>query len=207
MTTTLPKGQDVGIIDVEFNLAGLNLVDKYILPLKITGVSEYGINQKKWYKKSLMRIIPFNDYSGEYQSSTMKILQAGTDAQSTATREARVVAENSVFFYAGMIDDDARDREVYKIVAEFNKNDSTVTLSAVNPDIKFSQKRGDFVIQKHMDPLLPYLEVTNVILYLEYSYNDLTNPTYPLTYQVEGNMTLERRRNILIPEEDQQIIF
>jgi hypothetical protein len=207
MITTIPKGEDVGILEMQFKLADLNLVDKYILPLKIAETSEYEINPRKWYRKSLMRIVPFNDYSGEYQSANMSILYQSEAAQSTEIREARVVDENSVFFYAGMIDHEARDRESYKVIAEFDKTDGTVTLSALNPAINFSQTEGWFEVLKNMDPIQPYLEVSNTVLHLKYQYDDLTYPGYPLTYRVEGTMTLERRRNIQIPEEDQQIIF
>src|SRR5690606_10831434 len=70
MTTTIPAGENTGLINVNFILEDLDLVDEYILPLKIASTSHYGINPRKWYKKCLMHVVPFNDYSGVYSASS-----------------------------------------------------------------------------------------------------------------------------------------
>jgi hypothetical protein len=213
MTGTIPKGEDVGFVDINFKLDGLDLVEKYILPLQISATSAYGINQRKYYKKTLMQIIPFNDYSGSYSATTMLVWNnpkiANEVAQNVPNREARVVNENTIFFYAGTIEQEARDREVYKVIVEFSQTDSTVVLTATDPSINFSYTPGKcyYTVSTEMDQILPYLEKKYTTLYLDYKYDDITTPGYPLHYAVEGNMTLERKRNILIPDEDQQEIF
>ena len=42
---------------------------------------------------------------------------------------------------------------------------------------------------------------------LQYWYSDMTNPVYPIKYRYAGPMTLEKVRNIQVPEEDQQVIL
>jgi hypothetical protein len=209
MTGTIPKGKDVGFIDMNFKLEGLDLVEKYILPLQVVETSTYGINQRKHYKKTLMQIVPFNDYSGSYSATTMLIWNNPkiTDevAQNVPDREARVVDENTIFFYAGTIEQEARDREVYKVFVQFSRTDSTVVMSAADPTINFSYtpEKCYYTVSTKMDDVLPYLQRKYTTLYLNYQYDDITTPAYPLHYAVDGNMTLERKKNILIPDEDQ----
>ena len=51
---------------------------------------------------------------------------------------------------------------------------------------------------------LKYLERHITTLELSYTYTDITtNPTFPITYEVRGSMTMERQINPLIPDEDQ----
>ncbi|MDR0863370.1 MAG: DUF4973 domain-containing protein [Candidatus Symbiothrix sp.] len=213
MTGTIHKGEDVGFVDVNFKLDGLDLVEKYILPLQITQTSAYGINQRKHYKKTLMQIVPFNDYSGSYSATTMEIWNnpriANEVSQNVPNREARVVDENTIFFYAGTIEHEARDREAYKVFVQFSQTDSTVVLTAADPTINFAYTPAKcyYKVNTKMDEIQPYLEKKYTTLYLDYKYDDITTPGYPLHYAVEGNMTLERKRNILIPDEDQQEIF
>lgn len=214
MKGTISKGEDIGFINIDFKLDKLNLVEKYILPLEISETSVFAPNEHKHYKKSLMQIIPFNDYSGSYSATTMLIWDANTKKddqtpQNVPNREARVVDEHSVFFYAGTIEQESIDREMYKIIVTFSQTDSTLILSASNPIINFSYVPENcyYKVNKEMDPLLPYLEKTYTTLYLDYKYDDITTPAYPLNYQVDGSMTLERRKNIQIPDEDQPEIF
>ena len=50
----------------------------------------------------------------------------------TNTRTAFVVDEHSVFFYAGLMNEEELERGKYKIIFRFN-DDGTVTLSAPDP--------------------------------------------------------------------------
>ena len=58
----------------------------------------------------------------------------------TNTRTAFVVDEHSVFFYAGLMNEEELERGKYKIIFRFN-DDGTVTLSAPDPDIHFNPIR------------------------------------------------------------------
>lgn len=207
MNTTIPSGSNVGLLDLNLKLDGLDFSNKYILPVKIVSTSASGIATGRGYKKSLMQIIPFNDYSGKY-SVTGEVWdrnrpQNDQKALTVPSRNTFVVNEKAIFFFAGVTEEEALDRRDYKIKTTFNA-DQTVTLTSDNPAIKFSQQRGTFSVKKEKDAVLPYLEKTYTTLYLEYQYSDITNPAFPIDYRFVGSMVLERKRNILIPDEDQQ---
>jgi hypothetical protein len=208
MTTIIPKGELQGYFDLDLKLEGLDLIDKYILPIKIVATSKDNVAERRWFSKSLMQIIPFNDYSNKYSNAGLiwnrDLSQNNQTALTTPYRTAWVVNEQSVFFFAGNVDEEAYDRAMYKIVAQFN-SDSTVTLSAPDPAIKFTQKAGTYSVSKKMDEVQPYLEKTYITMNLEYWYSDITNPAFPINYRFVGPLTLERIRNIQIPDEDQQV--
>jgi len=208
MTTIIPKGELQGYFDLDLKLEGLDLIDKYILPVKIVATSKDNVAQRRWFSKSLMQIIPFNDYSNKYSNAGLiwnrDVSQNNQTALTTPYRTAWVVNEQTVFFFAGNVDEEAYDRAMYKIVAQFNP-DSTVTLSAPDAAIKFTQKAGTYSISKKMDEVQPYLEKTYITMNLEYWYSDITNPSFPINYRFVGPLTLERIRNIQIPDEDQQV--
>ncbi len=210
MTTTIPAGSTQGYFDLELKLEGLDMINKYILPIKIVSTSKNNVSTRRWFKKSLMQIIPFNDFSGRYSVSGLvwnrDIPQNNQTALTTQVRTAWVVDERTVFFFAGVVDEDAYDRAKYKVMARFNA-DSTVTLTAPDPSIGFSQQSGQYTISKRMDEVQPYLEKTYLTMNLQYWYSDMTNPVYPIKYRYAGPMTLEKVRNIQVPEEDQQVIL
>jgi hypothetical protein len=210
-TVTIPAGAETGLLSVDFKLQDLDMVEKYILPLQITATSTYAPSPRKWYKKTMMRIVPFNDYSGPYQATSGEIAFAGGSV-GVEPRETRVVNENTVFFYAGFVDEKARDRATYKIRMQFNP-DSTLTLTADSSGlISFTQNMSDpatnrYEIISNFDPTTPYLEHRYTIISLSYTFTDISNPSYTVRYTVKGRMTMQRTRNTLVPEEDQQFIF
>jgi len=212
MTTTIPAGSNIGYVNMSFKLSGIDMINKYILPLNVVSCSKFGPSLHKHYRKTLMRIIPFNDFSGVYSALQGQIFdinpvpkgQTAPPPIVVSTREARVVDENTVFFFAGFTEEQAFDRAKYKIKAKFNA-DSTVTLTADDPSIKFTQKSGTYSIQKRMDTVLPYNQIMDLTLTLDYQYSDITNPKFPLKYNFKGSMILEKVKNITIPEEDQQV--
>lgn len=210
MTTTIPKGSLQGYFELDLKLEGLDLINKYILPIKIVSTSANNASKRRWFSKSLMQIIPFNDYSNRFSNAgriwNRDVPQNDQTALTTPYRTAWVVNENTMFFFAGNIDEEAYDRAKYKIMATFN-SDSTVTLSAPDAGINFSQQAGTYSISKKMDEVQPYLEKTYVTMNLEYWYSDITNPAFPINYRFTGPLTLERIKNIQIPEEDQQVQF
>ena len=208
MTTTIPAGSLQGYYDLDLKLEGLDLINRYILPVKIVSTSKNNVSNRRWFGKSLMQIIPFNDYSGRYSNAGLiwnrDVPQNNQTALSTPYRTSWVVNENTVFFFAGNIDEEAYDRKKYKIMAQLNP-DSTVTLSAPDAAINFSQQKGTYSISKRKDEVQPYLEKTYITLNLEYWYSDITNPAFPINYRFTGPLTLERVRNTQIPDEDQQV--
>jgi hypothetical protein len=210
MTTVIPKGSLQGYFDLDLKMEGLDLINKYVLPIKIVATSTDNVSKRRWFSKSIMQIIPFNDYSNRYSNAGLiwnrDLPQTGQTALTTPHRNAFVVDEHTVFFFAGNIDEEAYDRAKYKVIARFNA-DSTVTLTAPDAAINFSQKAGTYTISKKMDEVQPYLEKTYITMNLEYWYSDITNLAFPINYRFTGPLTLEKVRNIQIPEEDQQVQF
>ena len=211
MQTTIPAGSNIGYIDMEFNLSDLNLYDKYMLPLTIEATSEYIPSPKRWYKKTLMRIVPFNDYSGVYSATAGNIYEedaAEPIAMTVESREARVVDERSIFFYAGVVEETAKDRAMYKITATLN-DDYSVTLTADSAEtigFSYTASACTYTVNERMDEVQPYLKIRTVTLHLKYKYSEIY-PGATIKYRFDGSYTLERRRNTLIPEEDQQDVF
>lgn len=210
MTTTIPAGSIQGYFDLNLKMEGLDLINKYILPVKIVSTSRNNVSPRRWFSKSLMQIIPFNDYSGRYSNAGLiwnrDVPQNNQTALTTPYRNAWVVDERTVFFFAGNIDEEAYDRAKYKVIAALNA-DSTVTLSAPDAAINFSQQKGTWTISKRKDEVQPYLEKTYITLNLEYWYSDITNPAFPINYRFTGPLTLEKVRNTQIPDEDQQVVI
>lgn len=208
LTATIPKGSNTSYLTLDLKLDGIDLVNKYILPIQIVSTSSYTPSTLKYYKKSLINIVPFNDYSGRYSVAGAVWDRTRNERDQIALtvpyRNAWVVNEKSIFFFAGVMEEEAVDRAAYKIKATFN-SDNTVTLSSDNPAIHFSQQKGTYTVSKRMDEVQPYLEKTYTTVYLEYEYDDITNPSYPLKYRYAGSMVLEKIKNTQIPEEDQQV--
>lgn len=210
-TVSFPVGSNKELLNIDFRLGDLDMSEKYVLPLTIEEAPGYIPNYRKHYRKALLNVLPFNDYSGNY-SATNAMISASDDPGagefSMDTRNAFVVDDHSIFFYAGAIDEELQSRANYKVVAEFlpngeNATDGVVKLSSPNPAIHF-QGEGTFLISTEMDQLLPYLEHRYVTILLEYEYDDLSGIT-PFRYKVQGSMVMERKRNILMPDEDQAI--
>ena len=217
MNVVIPAGKNTGTLDVDFRIGDLDLVEKYIMPLKISSTSDYIPSPRKDYKKTLMRVVPFNYFSGNYSAGAAIIILDSVrrdNPTTVATREMRYVNDSTIFFYAGLCEETARDRATYKIRARFNA-DNTVTLTAdsasiqLNPILKDAsgKERCVWTIKEEMDVLQPFLMIRTLTMDIYYSYMDVTNPSFKIKYFVDGSYTLERRRNTQIPEEDQQEIF
>lgn len=210
----IPKESAKGLLTIDFSLEGINLVNNYILPLTIVDDPSYGVNHRKHYRKSLLQIVPFNDYSGTYSAVDVVITDrtgVQTDPITMDTRVVSVVDENSVFFYAGTIEEEDRDRELYKVIATFkpmdgNPHEGLLELTAPHADeINFKANSGSFSIVKQMDAQLPYLEHEYITMLINYDYDHIKSGGVHLQYSCSGALILERRRNLLIPDEDQQI--
>lgn len=215
-TVNIPAGSCTSELNIDFSLNDLDLVDKWVLPLTIKDDPSYNYqsNLRKNYRKALLRVMPFNDYSGSYSTTAMKTYFLNADGgwnadepMVTSNRTAFVVDENTVYFYAGLVDEDLVERARYKVYVTFNENKS-LTLTAEDPAINF-QLSGDanpvYSVVESMDATRPYLKHRYTTLRLIYTFDDITSAPVPIRYIVMGSLTLERNINTQIPDEDQAI--
>jgi hypothetical protein len=212
-TVNIRAGENTALIDVDFSLNGIDLIDKWVLPLTIVDNPSYGYqsNPRKHYSKALLYVTPFNDYSGTYGGTALKTYFKGYEDGAALVKNeipVYVVDENTVFFYAGAVDENRIDRINYKIYATFNRETKNVTLRADDPEINFTTS-GDpvFSINETMDATRPYLLHRYLTISgIEYEYTDYTIvPGQTINYVVKGIMSMERRINTQIPDEDQAI--
>lgn len=207
-SVNIKSGENVGLLDIDFSLGDIDMIYNHILPLTIADGNGYSPNYRKHFRKALLNVIPFNDYSGTYSATNASIDDGTGKPLAIDTRLAQVVDEHSIFFYAGLTQEDLIDRATYKIVAKFipqsaeNLDEGTVEFSAPDPRIGFSGT-GTFMITRVMDEVTPYLEHIYTTIYLEYEYDELLDDVNKMHYTVSGSMMMERKRNILIPDEDQ----
>ena len=209
-------GQDIGLLRINFDFKGIDMVEKWVLPLEIKKDNSYQPHPRKNYAKAMLRVFPYNDYSGNYSATTLTVTNAADPNNATGMETTRgyVVDENSVFFYMGNIDESRVDRRFYKVKFQFNPttpdgNQGTVTLSSDNAEKNQFTPRGtaQYRIYEQIDDVQPYLMHHYVIISgIEYDYTDYTSvENYTMAYTVKGILTLERQLNTQIPNEDQAI--
>lgn len=206
-------GEDVSLMNIDFNLSGIDLVDKWILPLTIVDspTGDYVANPRKNYSKALLRVMPFNDYSGTYSGTALKTYLRGSEDGAAIVKSeimVYVVDENTVFFYAGTMDEDRIDRRNYKIIARFNEQTKQVELSSDNPDMNLEViGTPTFTVEETMDATRPYLLHRYITINkIDYHFTDYTSvPNASIDYTVRGSLILERNINTQIPDEDQAI--
>lgn len=209
-TLTIPKGEDVGLLDIKIDFNNLDLVDKWIFPITVAEGDGYVPNPRKNYKKAMLRIFPFNDYSGDYSATGLTIAVTG-DQNSTGLTWLRtyVVDDNTVFFYAGRFDESNPQRGNYKIYARFEGGTSgTIKMWTDNPLMNLVvNKDASFRMIESEDQTYPYLRYRNVIINnIDYSFDDYTSlKGSKFSYTVSGTLTLQRTINTQIPDEDQAI--
>lgn len=220
-TVHIPAGSCVELLNIDFNLQDIDMLEKWVLPLTIVddGSYAYQSHPRKNYAKALLKVVPFNNYSGSYTASSMKVYtyingKPDTNARTTNKRTGYVIDNNSVFFYAGLINEDMdKDiRKKYKINVHF-KEDGTLDMEPDDPSNEMEFKLIGTPIYSStsiMDATRPYLERRYVQIMFEYDFQDFTyggsaTEVIPIKYRVEGSMTLQRNINTQIPDEDQQI--
>lgn len=224
-TMQIKAGENKGLLDLKFDFNGIDMSDKWVLPLQILDDASYGYEShpRKNYAKALLRIFPFNDFSGDYSGtgvSNKVVLRSNEDgsvAEETnesitmSTVRSYVVDENTIFTYAGIVNEDYTDRKGYKINYKFNgEGNGLVEISCengeeigfwTNPDVVPS-----FRISSSMDAAQPYLENRYVIINnIDYCYNYSPASGTVIRYHVKGTLTLLRKINTQIPDEDQAI--
>ena len=215
-TVDIPAGTFSTLLDITFNLDNIDLVKKWVLPLSIADDPSYNYegHPRKNYAKALLRVLPFNDYSGTYSTTAMQVYIKNRDgsidkseAIPTTTRTAYVVDENTVFFYAGAMDEDLIDRDKYKIKFHFEPDgEKLVKITSDNDKIKLNQlKETSYTIAEVPDVTRPYLLHRYVTFSVDYEFVDYTSANEEIPYYVTGVLTLERNINTQIPDEDQAI--
>ncbi|MDR0511248.1 MAG: DUF4973 domain-containing protein [Rikenellaceae bacterium] len=224
----ISKGSNVALYDVTFKFEDLDLVEKYVLPLAITEDPSYASNTYKGRDKALLWVLPFNDYSGTYGSTNMRIYPGASSSQtlSVSSREARVVDEKTIFFYAGITEELSRSRSSYKVKCEFISADTTeiidertgistglhritgmMALSADNVSMDFQVlETPTYEIKEELDADKPHIIKRNYTLTMNYKYTDYSSGSV-FVYTCKGTMAMQRNVNIYIPDEDQAIIW
>lgn len=230
-TCHIPAGSDVGLFDIDFNFSGLDLVDKWVLPLTILPNPSYTLNTYKGRQKALLWVMPFNDYSGTYNAASMYVYFGdNTSKYMTANnREARVVDENTVFFYAGITEELAENRGEFKVKCEFLDPDEVteiidtkpkepvtlyskkgkLLLSAENPALEFEViGEPTYEIKEEIDIDRPHIIKRFFTLTMEYKYKDkVSSENMVFPYRCKGTMLMQRNVSTLIPDEDQAVYW
>ena len=216
----IPAGSNKELFPIKFKFDGLDLSQEWVLPLTVEENDSYTTNKRKGWRKALLHILPFNDYSGNYSATAMNLYlgDSNNDPMVMDNRKAYVVDENTIFFYAGFQNDNAINRFTYKMYVRFEepnlKEDGTtqfgsLTLWAENQEIGFKvEGQPTYEIRFEQDPVQPYLEHQYFVLNMKYRYKDITTvPGNPIDFRAEGMLTMERKFNTLIPDEDQAIMW
>ncbi len=216
-TVLIPKGSHIANYKVKFKFENLDLVERWVLPLKIKDDPTYKANYRKGWRKALLYIKPFNNYSGNYSATAMNVYFDGENSGPAvmSTKTGWVVDESTIFMYAGLIDENAEDRAKYKIIVKFEEGvenqdgskSGNLTVTATNNEINFELlDQPTYEISKTVDATLPYLIRKYCTIKIKYKYDDITSiPATPIRFRAQGSMTLERQINTLIPDEDQAI--
>ncbi|MGB3066087.1 DUF4973 domain-containing protein [Sphingobacterium thalpophilum] len=208
----LKSGDNTGLLPIDFSLKGIDMVEKWVLPLTILDdpSNTYKANPRKHYRKALLRINPFNNYSGTYSGTALKVVMEGHENETPIVKseiKSYVVDEHTIFFYAGNIDEERKDRKNYKVFATFNDKGG-VSFHAENPNMKFKvNKDASYTVSEQMDAVRPYLLHRYITLNnIDYEFTDYTLvSTTAIKFKVSGSLILERQLNTQIPDEDQAI--
>lgn len=226
-TMEIIAGKAKGLLTLNFDFRDIDMREKWVVPLQIAEDASYGYeaHPRKNYAQAILRIFPFNDYSGDYsgtgvtnkvvtgwQEKDGKLEPIEVDEAITKTDiRGYVVDESSIFTYAGFIDEDFTDRHKYKIIFRFAEGDNgLVTIECPNAEeIGFKLNEGvqaSFRRVSTMDEAKPYLEHRYVIVNnIDYFFNYSPKEGVDIQYHVKGTMTLSRDINTQIPDEDQAI--
>ena len=214
-TVVIPKGQSQAVLPVTFTLNGIDMAEKWVLPIMVAPGSGYEANPRKYYSKIILYPMLFNDFTGNY-SGTQLVGYVNGDKNTvinTSSHRCYAVNDSTVFFYAGNRSDDYVDRRNYKIYFQFTGEQTDKTHYRVNvwtdcEEMKLNvMGQASYSVQREMDYNKPYLEHTYItITGIEYEFEDFTTaPGSPLLYHFSGSMSLQRDKDTRIPDEDQAI--
>ena len=231
-TVEIKAGQDVSLMQIDFSLKGIDLVNKWLLPLTIEEDESYGYtaHQRKHYRKALLHVIPFNEYSETYSGTALSFYSKGYENLAPIVKQniqTYTVDENTIFFYAGNIDVNRADRGLYKIYAKFNRLspdnlEEEIVLSSdefqdvefgevefytENADIELVKNTATYKVTKKKDDVRPYLVLRQVVISdINYEFVDYTDVEgEKFGYIVKGSLIQQRKINTQIPDKDQAI--
>lgn len=226
-TITIPEGQNTALLDINLDFTkngGFDLIDRYVLPLRIAPGAGYERHPRKNYATAMLHILPYTDFSGIFSATNMLycITDESGDGETAGMINVQTYAcgQYDVFFYAGTNKETSLLRKNFRIYAHFTPDpdfepgedvvaSGTVQLyvnESENPELNFRcEKLGSYKILQSPDPVLNYvIRRTLVLQDIEYYYTDTkTAPGTSVTYKVAGGMTMERKLNTQMPEEDQ----
>lgn len=222
-SSPIVAGQRVGLMNIDFDFNSIDMSDKWVLPIEIKSGYDYVPNPRKNYSKALLRVFPFNDYSGDYAGEQLlykPLDDNGNPAEGSITKSlvrGYVVDDETIFTYAGIVDEDYPNRKMYKIYFKFIPNSELggiVEISCPNAEeigFETTSVQTSYRRVSMMDAVRPYLEhryivINNVDYYYNYILSDdgAGNKSY-VRYYITGTMTLSRDVNTQIPDEDQAI--
>ncbi|HTN20271.1 MAG TPA: DUF4973 domain-containing protein [Pelobium sp.] len=216
-TLEVPAGVSTVNLPIDFKLGDLDQSDKWVLPLQIENDPsyDYTANPNKTYRRAMMHIIPFNDYSGQYGGTLYKIfLDGDTEPLTLNTYRTYVVDDKTIFLYAGLRDVDYLDRKNYKVFMKFTDDRIDIQKkklevwsdNVANNKFKLGANQSYYTIDEAFDDQRPYMKHIYITLYLSYEFEDYTTiPGQRLKYKVDGTLSMQRDLNTLIPDLDQQI--
>ena len=217
-TLTIPAGECTALLPVDYTLKGIDMVEKWVLPIKIVSDESYNytVNPHKHYSKIILQPVPFNEFSGNYSGNKLYgyINDDHTVSLNSTSHRAYVVNDSTVFFYAGLRSIDYTDRKDYKLFCEFTDEPMPdgksykCILTPGNDNLDMVIRgQANYNIIKDMDAVTPNLEHIYITINdIDYDFYDkTTSPDFPLKYTFTGSMTVQRNRNTLTPEEDQDI--
>ncbi len=215
-TIEIPAGQSTITLPIDFKLGGLDQSDKWVLPVTILDDPsyDYKANPRKYYRKAILRVNPFNEYSGTYAGTLLKIYMQddNINALTLAEHKSFTVDDKTLLFYAGSRNVDNLDRKLYKIFVEFTDErvellTKKLNIYTDNPLIKLKIiGTPTYQIDEMMDPKQTYMKHIYITLTMKYEFVDYTTiPNSEFKYTVDGTLSLQRDLNTLIPDEDQQI--
>ena len=212
-SVNIKAGEDISLLNIDLSLQNIDLVDKWVLPLTIVDNPsyDYSAHPRKHYRKALLYVMPFNYYSGTYGGTAVKMYTKGLEEEAPIVRSeipTYVVNENTIFFYAGLVDENRMDRNLYKIYATFDTETGNITLSSDNPSMEFLMVSNPvFSVMDKIDATRPYLLHRYITISgIDYEYKDYTAiPGHSVHFVVRGTMMMERKINTQIPDEDQAV--
>lgn len=201
--TTIPAGEDYGVIPLRINLNTFDLYNNYILPLRIENVSTYDISQNK-YSKMLINFNIRNFFSGAYSVSG-NVWENSTPAEKLPiiSKTFFTLGSNCCWLYMGDVDENNNLRSEYTMTVTVNKEIyedrvddmsganirrfTKVTLDTRNMDKKLNSEGSAWMEQELADnPYDNKLQNLQTRIYLKYSYLDLSTPNYPVKKFFEG---------------------
>lgn len=228
-TINIAAGQNIALLNVGFDFNGIDLSDRYVLPIVVAPGQGYQRNPRKNYGQAMLRILPYTTYSGVYQAQNTKFYildkngNKSGDPGAMNTVQCYTVSNDVVFFYAGSFDETSLLRKNYKVYAKFEPFEpggkrGNVTLWSDTPEMEFVvNKQATFNIVEAEDEVQTYIMRRTVIINdIDYTFVDTHTARFigadgnevvnPIVYNVNGTMTMERKLNTQMPEED-QVIF